>query len=85
MAAAEGFAAGNITLLRPWAGAEYMYPNKYIFDSLDAMRDYVLDCRDYAVFEREAEDGIRYVEDRYAMQRFLDLYTKAVPVPYSVP
>ncbi|OHF36701.1 glycosyltransferase [Corynebacterium sp. HMSC074A01] len=85
VAAAEGFAAGNITILRPWAGAEYMYPNKYIFDSLDAMRDYVLRCRDYSVFEREAEEGIRYVQDRYAMQRFLDLYTKAVPVPYSVP
>ena len=85
VAAAEGFAAGNITLLRPWEGAEYMYPKKYIFDRLVDMRDFVLSCRDFETFKAEAEEGIEYVETRYPMSRFLELYSKNLPVPYSVP
>lgn len=85
VAAAEGFAASNITLLRPWAGAEYMYPNQYIFDSLADMRDYVLECRDYEVFKARAKEGGDYVEDRYRMERFIELYTSTMPIPHSVP
>lgn len=85
VAAAEGFAAGNITLLRPWEGAEYMYPRKYIFDRIVDMRDFVLSCRDFEVFKAEAKEGIEYVETRYPMARFLELYDQNLPVPYSVP
>lgn len=85
VAAAEGFASGNITLLRPWAGAEYMYPNEYIFDSLIEMRDYVLECRDFEIFERRRRAGDEYVQSRYSMERFKELYCEAIPVPYSVP
>ena len=85
VAAAEGFAASNITLLRPWAGAEYMYPNQYIFESLADMRDYVLECRDFEVFQARAKDGAVYVEDRYSMERFIELYTTTMPIPHSVP
>ena len=85
VAAAEGFASGNITLLRPWEGAEYMYPNEYLFDTLTAMRDYVLECRDFEVFEERRRSGDDYVSSRYSMERFKTLYSDALPVPYSVP
>ncbi|OIR44889.1 hypothetical protein BJP08_01090 [Corynebacterium sp. NML140438] len=85
VAAAEGFAAGNITLLRPWSGAEFMYPKKYIFEDILEMRDFVLDCRDFEYFEEQALEGRKFVEELYAMERFLRLYGETVPVPYSVP
>lgn len=85
VAAAEGFASGNITLLRPWAGAEYMYPNEYIFNILDGMRDYILECRDFEVFESRRQSGDAYVQTRYSMERFKKLYRESIPVPYSVP
>lgn len=85
VAAAEGFASGNITLLRPWAGAEYMYPNQYIFDSLAKMRNYILECRDFTDFERRRRAGDEYVQTHYSMERFKQLYRQTIPVPYSVP
>lgn len=85
VAAAEGFAARNITLLRPWSGAKYMYPSQYIISSIGEMREYILECRDYGEFERRSESGYLYVEENYSVSRFLELYTEAMPAPYSVP
>ena len=85
VAAAEGFASGNITLLRPWAGAEYMYPDEYIFESLTEMRDYVLECRAFDEFQSRRQAGDEYVRTRYSMTRFIQLYRDVLPVPYSVP
>lgn len=83
-AAAEGFATNNITLLRPWQGAEFMYPSEYIFDSLESMRDYVLECRDYDVFTARAAVGTQYVRDNYSMERFVELFKRFSPVPASI-
>lgn len=85
VAAAEGFASGNMTILRPWEGAEFMYPEKYIFSSLVGMRDFILSCQNIETFEEESREGVEYVETRYSMQRFLDLYTRTLPIPSSVP
>ena len=62
-----------------------MYPKKYIFDDILEMRDFVLECRDFEYFKEQALEGVRFVEDLYAMERFLRLYTETLPVPYSVP
>lgn len=83
-AAAEGFATSNITLLRPWEGAEFMYPNQYIFDSLESMRDYVLESRDYEKFKANAQAGARFVRDNYSMERFIELFVRFLPVPNSL-
>lgn len=84
VAAAEGFASGNITLLRPWAGAEYMYPNEYIFAGIHEMRDYVLECRDYAEFKARAVAGEKFVRTRYDMSVFVEQFDQFLPVPFSV-
>lgn len=85
VAAAEGFASGNITVLYPWEGADYMYPQAYIFDSIDEMRDYILECRDFEVFEERRVLGYEYVKSRFSMERFKQLYTSSMPTAYSVP
>ncbi|SDL86413.1 Glycosyl transferase family 2 [Corynebacterium mycetoides] len=85
VAAAEGFASGNITLLRPWEGADYMYPEEYVLSSLGEMRDYILECRDFRVFEQKRLAGDEYVNSRFSMKEFLRLYKMALPIPYSVP
>lgn len=84
VAAAEGFAAGNITLFRPWEGAELMYPSCYIFGNLADMRDFVLENREIDVFQKHSRPGQHYVERAYGMQRFFELFTRYVPPPSRV-
>ncbi|TFV04392.1 glycosyltransferase, partial [Bacillus stratosphericus] len=41
IAPADGFSAGNQGVLLNWNGAEYIYPPKYIFDSLELMAEHI--------------------------------------------
>lgn len=85
VAAAEGFASGNITILRPWEGSQYMYPSQYIMSNLNDMTNYILECRDYSLYKERGREGQQYVSENYSIDKFLELYTKTVPTPYSVP
>ena len=49
------------------------------------MRDYVLECQDFGTYESRRRVGDEYVQTRYSMERFKQLYVATVPVPYSVP
>lgn len=85
VAAAEGFASGNITLLRPWHGAEYMYPNQYIIPNVQMMSEYILECQDPEEFELRAQEGRRFVAEQYGVDRFVELFIERTPIPKSVP
>lgn len=41
-AVAEAIASGTIPLMLPWAGADTIYPSRFIFDGIQEMADYVL-------------------------------------------
>lgn len=85
VAAAESFAAGNITLFRPWAGVEYMYPSQYIMESLDEMRDYILACRNIDIFRTRSKEGGDFVSHYYGIEKFVAQYLDRQPGPISVP
>lgn len=42
-AVAEGMASGSTPLMLPWAGAETVYPKKYVFPNVEAMAQFVLE------------------------------------------
>jgi glycosyltransferase involved in cell wall biosynthesis len=54
-AVAEGMAAGAVPVIRNWAGASMLYPDRYVFGTVDEAVQLVLRHADDAVREREAE------------------------------
>lgn len=62
VAAAEGFAAGAITVIRPWHGSEFLYPKKYVKNTLEESLELILDCRDFSRFESERAEGLRAIQ-----------------------
>lgn len=84
VAAAEGFAAGNMAIFHPWEGVEFLYPSRYIFDGITQLRNFVLENRDYEKFKLAASTGGEYVARAYSLQRFFELYTRYVPKPQRV-
>jgi glycosyltransferase involved in cell wall biosynthesis len=77
-AVAEGFAAKNISLIYPWPGAEYLYPSQYVLPDVLSMRDYVLECRNYATFSERAKAGYQVVTERYSIEKFAEGYLQLV-------
>lgn len=63
-AVAEGMASGAIPIIRNWEGAELIYPQKYIFDSVEKAVDLIQSIGS-EVYEREAE-----CVKQYAYQNF---------------
>ena len=84
VAASEGFAAGGISVFRPWNGVEYMYPSKYVFRTLPAMADYILSLRDPAIFARERQEGAEFIRALYGQGNFESDLLRNIPSPKSV-
>lgn len=63
VAAAEGFAAGGITVLRPWAGSEFMYPKEYIKTNVSEAAQFIFECRYFSRFESERARGIQAIRE----------------------
>lgn len=71
VAASEGFAAGGITVLRNWTGAEFLYPSKYIFQRTDEVARLILQCRETPRFEVERKDGEDAMRTLYGKGPFI--------------
>jgi glycosyltransferase involved in cell wall biosynthesis len=66
VAPGEAFCAGGQGLFLHWRGVEACYPAEFIFNSVEALRDYILELRDDAVsFKRAANYGRQYMLERY--------------------
>lgn len=72
LAPAEGFAAGGQGLVLDWPGAEYVYPPRFVFRSVDEIVSYVeknLGAEDYA---QGVAEGRAFVEENYDLERFAE-------------
>lgn len=78
VAPAEGFASGNQGVFLPWHGVDYIYPQDYIFEDIFAIRDYILDNQDLEQFNKNAEQGHRFVKERYSLETFVSLVQEAL-------
>lgn len=64
-AVAEGMASGAVPLMLPWAGAETVYPKEFVFNSVEAMAEYVSGTQnqpDTAAYAREHFDHLTIVK-----------------------
>lgn len=84
VAATEGFAAGGISVFHPWKGVEFLYPEMYVFDEIQAMADFIWRCREEEVFESERVEGVRAVRRLYGRQNFECDVLRNLPSPTRV-
>jgi hypothetical protein len=78
VAPGEGFASGNQGVFLPWHGADYVYPEEYIFEDIFAIRDYILANQDLDAFNKNAERGQKFVRERYSLEAFISLVQEAL-------
>lgn len=66
VAPGEAFCAGGQGLFLPWRGVEACYPAEFIFETIESMRDYILEMRNDAVsFNRASNYGRHFMNERY--------------------
>lgn len=71
IAPADGFAAGNQGLLLKWNGVEYIYPNKYIFNSIDDLANHITSQKNIINFNAFKEEGFSLVKNRYLLDNII--------------
>lgn len=78
VAPAEAFAAGNISYFLPWRGVEYIYPSRYIKNSVDEIRDAIYENRYLDSFANESVEGSDFVRETYDIVRFSRDYIEMI-------
>ena len=78
VAPAEAFAAGNAALFLPWRGVEFIYPSKYIAESLGQMQDSIVSANTGAAIENFAAEGRDWVRDNFDVEKFVNEFDRMV-------
>ena len=71
IAPADGFSSGNQGVLLNWNGVEYIYPKKYIFDSLELMTEHIHAQNTLNKFNRYNQQGLEMIQERYSVEAFV--------------
>ncbi len=72
IAPSDAFSAGNQGLLLDWNGVEYIYPKKYIFDSVEKIVYHILSQRSLKKFDQFKREGYELVNRRYSLSKFVE-------------
>lgn len=83
-AVSDCFAAGNVALIWPWYGATKMYPKQYVHESIDSMVDTVLSCDTVLKHQNIAELGLKFVQENYSVEKFVERYVANFPTPTGI-
>lgn len=78
VAPAEAFAAGNAALFLPWRGVEFIYPSKYIVESLGQMLDSIVSANTSEAIEDFATEGHDWVRNNFDVEKFVIEYDRMV-------
>lgn len=78
IAPADGFASGNQGLLLNWNGVEYIYPNKYIFGSIEEMTHHILKQNSLSKFNSYRQEGLELINERYSIDSFVQQLRKQI-------
>lgn len=71
IAPADGFSAGNQGLLLKWNGVEYIYPRKYIFNSIELIVEHIHSQNTLNKFNRYNQQGLEMIQERYSVEAFI--------------
>lgn len=78
IAPADGFSAGNQGVLLDWNGVEYIYPEKYIFHSVEAIAQHIHFQRNLKKFIAYNQEGLNLVQQRYSVDSFVSQLRKQI-------
>lgn len=68
----EAYCAGNQGIFLRWRGAEFVYPENLVFDTMEEMADHVLAMRDVSDFNRIADDARTFMVETYDVSLFVE-------------
>ncbi|SFO37404.1 Glycosyl transferase family 2 [Roseovarius lutimaris] len=72
LAVADAFASGGVGLVRYWEGAEFIWPDRIILPSEEAIVDRILSYRsDFEAYLRDCDIGAKFIEERYNINKFI--------------
>lgn len=72
LAIADGFSGGGISLIKKWAGAEYVYPNTIIKNSSTDLVEKILELSNNSkCFREESEFGRVFLKNNYSLKEFV--------------
>ena len=71
IAPSDSFSAGNQGVLLNWNGVEYIYPEKYIFGSIEEITNHILHQNTLNKFDKYNQDGIKLIAERYSLSNFI--------------
>ncbi|MGP9692334.1 glycosyltransferase [Psychrobacter sp. AOP30-A2-5] len=71
LAPADAFCAGNQGLLLNWNGVEYIYPKKYIFNSIEHIAHHIYSQRNMKDFDAYRSIGENIINRKYSIERFV--------------
>lgn len=83
IAPAEAFMSGNQGIFLYWDGVEYLYPDKYIFQTLADMTDYITHNSNLAEFNQNAKVGHSFVQENYNTVNFINSFNSMVKENYN--
>lgn len=67
----EAYCSGNQGIFLRWRGAEFVYPEDLVFDSIDDMVNHVLAMRDLSAFNAIAERSKEFMKETYDIDLFV--------------
>ncbi|MGV6989032.1 glycosyltransferase [Testudinibacter sp. P80/BLE/0925] len=76
IAPADGFSAGNQGILLDWNGMEYIYPEKYIFKSVEQLATHIHKQNTLDKFNRYNHQGLTLIKERYSVDNFVSQLRK---------
>ncbi|PSJ48360.1 glycosyl transferase [Zobellella taiwanensis] len=72
LAVADGFASGGVSLIKKWAGCEYIFPGTVIFESTSGLVEAILDfSADKDRFKTLSYSGVSFLKENYALTEFV--------------
>lgn len=83
IAPADGFSAGNQGLLLNWNGVEYIYPEKYIFNSILEMAEHIHSQHSMNKFVQYNQEGIKLIQECYSVESFIKQLRKQIHISAS--
>jgi glycosyltransferase involved in cell wall biosynthesis len=73
---AEGMAAGSLPVIRNWAGADQLYPGRFVFSTLDKAVDLILSLKTVRQYSEQCRAVKRYAETHFDQTVIASQYEK---------
>lgn len=71
----EAFCSGNQGVFLNWRGAEFVYPEEQVFNTIEQIRDHILSMSNIDDFNTRSQEGREFMKSMYDIELFVDRVT----------